>query len=236
MNHNMKVHADSETLAAAAARHIVDTLSKVLESRDRASLVLTGGSTPRLTYTVLAERHHDALDWSRVDLFMGDERFVPFDHADSNYRMVKESLLTGIKPGNVFPMPTNEESPTRAADVYERTLRDYFVGARPVFDLQLLGLGDDAHVASLFPGSPYLDEAERLVLATTAPAESPVRDRITLTFPAINASRRIFFIVAGANKREAILRTIESGDTPAARVHPREDLIWLVDEAAAPDR
>ncbi len=236
MNHNMKVHADADTLAGAAARHIVDTLSKVLDSRDRASLVLTGGSTPRETYTILANEHNASLDWQRVDLFMGDERYVPHDHADSNYRMVKESLLTGIKPGNIYPMPTEEESPERAAEVYERTLRDYFIGARPVFDVTLLGLGDDAHVASLFPGSPFLDEAERLVLATKAPAESPVRDRITLTFPAINASRRIFFIVAGAHKREAILRTLESGDTPAARVHPREDLIWLVDEDAAPDQ
>src|SRR5690625_7294643 len=99
MNHNMKVHADSETLAAAAARHIVDTLSKVLESRDRASLVLTGGSTPRPTYTVLAERHHDALHWSRGDLFMGDERLVPFDQAGRDYRVVKEGLRGGNQPG-----------------------------------------------------------------------------------------------------------------------------------------
>ena len=236
MNHNLKVYADAEALAAAAADFIVETLGNVLASRDRASLVLTGGSTPRRTYEILAERHSDALDWQRIDLFWGDERYVPHDHSDSNFGMVKESLLAGIEPGAVYGMPTSDGSPERSADAYERTLRDYFVGARPVFDLTLLGLGDDAHVASLFPGSRFLDESERLVLATTAPADSPVRDRVTLTFPAINASRRILFIVAGSHKRDAIHRTLDSGDTPAARVHPREDLIWLVDEDAAPDQ
>ncbi len=233
MTRHINRYPDTHSLADAAADRIVQILADAVEARGRASLVLTGGSTPRLTYRLLAERHRDALAWNQIDIFWGDDRFVPHDHPESNYGMAAEELLSRIQPGGVYPIPTEEASPDRAADAYDATLRAYFDGADPAFDLTLLGLGDDAHVASLFPGADELGESERLVVATQAPEGTPIHARVSMTFAALNASRHVLFIVAGAHKRAAVRRTFDHGDTPAAAIRPLENLTWLMDEEAA---
>ncbi len=232
---DIHVFTDAERLAEGAARRIVSILDMVLDARPRASFVLTGGSTPADTYRHLADRLHDAIDWKRVDLFWGDERFVPHDHEDSNYRMAAETLLEGIRPAGVFPIPTKHESPGAAAEAYERILHDYFGSEEPAFDLTLLGMGADGHVASLFPGAPELEERQRLVVASTAPDYLAVRDRISLTFRALNASRSVLFLVSGTKKRDAVRKALNRDPSiPAGRIQPTERLAWYVDVAASP--
>lgn len=227
------VYSTPDDLAGAAATRIVEILVEALASRPKASLVLTGGRTPRLTYRRLAEHHHDAIDWHRVALFWGDERFVPHDHPESNYGMAKESLLRNIEVADAFPIPTDHASPSASAEHYERDILGYFANREPLFDLTLLGLGDDAHVASLFPGAPELEERERLVVPAQAPPEHAARDRISLTFPALNASKCVLFLVAGENKRGAVRQALSGDDVPAAHVAPREHLLWYLDAEAA---
>jgi len=225
-------------LVHAAADTVVETLRAALEARDRASFVLTGGSTPVPLYRLLAAEYRHALDWSRVDVFFGDERHVHDAHEHSNYRMARETLLDGLplSPDRIYPMPTSG-TPEADAQSYEQTLRDYFGDEPPAFDLLLLGMGADGHVASLFPDSPALDETERWVVAAESPASSPIRDRITLTFPAINAARTVLFLVAGASKHDALAAVHRTPDDapPAERVEAQDRLLWFVDEAAAGD-
>ena len=221
--------------ARAAAETIVETLRMALEQRPRASFVLTGGSTPRMLYGLLARDYGHALDWSNVDLFFSDERHVPHDATDSNYRMAHDILLQGlaIPEANVYPFPT-DATPDDDACAYEETLRAYFDGA-PAFDLVLLGMGEDGHVASLFPGSMALEESERWVVATEAPPSSPVHDRLTLTYPALNAAHTVIFLVTGTRKQEPLRHVLEDPDRspPAERVEARKRLLWYVDEEAA---
>lgn len=225
-------------LAHAAADTVVETLRSALDDRGRASFVLTGGGTPKPLYLLLAADYRHALDWSRVDVFFGDERHVHAAHDHSNYRMARETLLDGLplSPDRVHPMPTGS-TPDADAHAYEETLRDYFGDGPPAFDLTLLGMGADGHVASLFPDSPALGETERWVVATQSPPTSPVLDRITLTFPAINASRTVLFLVAGATKRDALAAVHSDPDAapPAERVEAQDRLLWYVDEDAAGD-
>lgn len=225
-------------LARAAAETVIETLRAALAERDRASFVLTGGSTPIPLYRLLAADYRHALDWERVDVFFGDERHVPHDDEDSNFRMARDTLLDGLplSPDRIHPMPT-ADSPDADARAYEETLRAYFGDGLPAFDLLLLGMGADGHVASLFPGSPALDETERWVVATESPPSSPVRDRVTLTFPALNAARTVLFLVAGASKRDALAAVHrDPGDAPPAeRVEAQDRLLWFVDEDAAGD-
>lgn len=225
-------------LAHAAADTAVETLRAALDERGQASFVLTGGSTPIPLYRLLAADYRHALDWDRVDVFFGDERHVPHDDEDSNFRMARDTLLDGLplSPDRIHPMPTGD-TPEADARAYEETLRDYFGDGPPAFDLLLLGMGADGHVASLFPGSPALDETERWVVATQSPPTSPVLDRITLTFPAINASRTVLFLVAGASKRDALaaVHSNPGASPPAEFVEARNRLLWFVDDAAAGD-
>ena len=227
--------ADTTRLARAAAETVVETLRAAMQERGRATFVLTGGSTPEPLYRLLATDYRDALDWDRVEVFFGDERHVPHDDDDSNFRMARDTLLDGLplSPDRVHPIPTGS-TPEADARAYEQTLREILDGSVPAFDLVLLGMGADGHVASLFPGSPALDEATRWVVATEAPPSSPVHDRITLTFPAISAAHTVLFLVAGIAKREALTAVLRGPDDapPAERVEARERLLWFVDEAA----
>lgn len=169
-----------------------------------------------------------------MDVFFSDERHVPHDHEDSNVWMARESLLDGLlTPERVHPFPTGS-TPDADARTYERTLREHF-GDEPSFDLVLLGMGEDGHVASLFPGIPALDETERWAVATEAPPSSPVRDRLSLTLPVLNAGRVTLFLVSGEAKRDALAAVLRDPDRspPAERVTARERLLWYVDEAAA---
>jgi 6-phosphogluconolactonase len=216
--------------AADAARFILDHARQSIAERGLFRLGLTGGRSPRAVHTALIEQAGD-LPWKKVQLTFGDERCVPPDHEESNYRVAKESLIdpSGIPVGNVFRM-RGEIDPETAAREYENMLRAFasrLGEPRYVHDLLLLGLGEDGHTASLFPGSPALDETTREVLPVIGPKPPP--QRLTMTFPLINASQHVLFLVPQSDKR-AIAEAIIGGDKryPAARVHGQECTTWLI--------
>jgi 6-phosphogluconolactonase len=206
-------------------------------------VALSGGSTPKSLYALLvSERYRDRLDWSRVHLFWGDERCVPPDHPESNFRMVHEALLNKIRiaPQNIHRMAGEKEPGTAAAD-YENELRKFFgsvsVGS-PRFNLILLGLGEDGHTASLFPGSAALNEKKRWI--ATVYVERLKAYRLTLTFSVVNAAAQITFLISGASKRTIVKQLLgagaDSSNLPAAKVSPtRGKLTWLITEDAAGD-
>ena len=200
-------------------------------------IALTGGSTPRELYRQLGARYRDLLDWTHVEFFWGDERFVPPDSPSSNYRMAHETLLSQIPvpDANVYPIPTTGD-PDQAARAYEATLQRAYGSqtldlGRPLFDLVLLGLGEDGHICSLLPGSPALDERHRWV---TAVAIGRPEVRITLTYPVIESSRVAAFVVSGKEKAQAV-RAVRAGDEslPGGRLRPQGETVWLLDRAAA---
>ncbi|HUB94952.1 MAG TPA: 6-phosphogluconolactonase [Stellaceae bacterium] len=225
---------------AALAREASGRLLRwAIEADAPARIALSGGSTPRQTYQALASRPFvDRFPWAKVHWFWGDERFVPPDHPDSNFRMAREAMLNvaPVPPANIHAIPTVGVDPDIAADQYEIELRRAYGGTqlepgRPLFDVCLLGLGDDGHTASLIPGSPVLEERGRWV-APVIGGRPEVR--ITLTYPAINASRHIAFLVSGEEKRP-ILHEVRSGGSraPAAQLAPWGDLVFIADRAAA---
>jgi len=199
---------------------------------------LSGGSTPKTLYGLLAsDEFRDRFPWQLVSWYWGDERFVPYDHPDSNYRMTREAMLAKapVPPENIYPVPA-DGTPEDAARRYERTLQDAYGATildptRPLFDITLLGLGPDGHTASLLPGERVLDERQRWVAAVS---HGRPEIRITMTYPVIESSRYVAFLVEGREKA-AILRAIRAGGSqvPAARVRPVGELLWFVDRAAA---
>jgi len=229
---------DLEELAHLAARWIADIAGS---SRGRFAICLSGGSTPRRLYQLLAEApYREAIPWDRVHWFWGDERFVPWDHPDSNYRMAREALLAHVPAPeqNIHGIATAGD-PAAAARAYERELKSYYGAealdpARPLFDVELLGLGPDGHTASLFPGTNVLAERQRWV-AEVVGAKPEVR--ITLTYPPLESSRHTGFLVAGADKREPLAGVLSADqELPAARLRPAGELVWFVDAQARPDR
>ena len=197
-------------------------------------LVLSGGPTARACYERLAADSQrgdgDVIDWSRVDILMGDERMVPAGDPDANQQLVREALLGGIGPvGSFTPMPT-DGPPEECARRYDAVIRSVLDG--PGMDLIHLGLGPDGHTASLFPGAPTLEAGpDRLVLATEDPNGRNPHPRLTLTLPAINATRAAVFTVAGESKVDAVAAVERGDDIPAARVRAGR-VTWLVDGAA----
>lgn len=237
---DLRRHADAYALAAAAAEALA-TRIRDHQGTQPFRLVLAGGSTPRPLYECLAADYAD-LPWDRVRLFWSDERYVPYDREASNYRLAHETLITplGLSDDQLFPMPTDADDPADAAWTYESRLRNALPSSpeAALFDVTLLGMGDDGHTASLFPGSDVLEETRRWVRAIEAPAYMDPRTRLTLTYPALNRSREVFFLVAGVQKRDALAQVLEgpsgSDDAlPAARISA-ERILWWVDEAAAP--
>ena len=212
----MKVFADLDAIAHAAAD---DFASLVAAKQGAFHVALSGGSTPKRLFDVLATRKD--IPWDRVELWWGDERTVPPDHPDSNYGMAKKRLMD--------PLGLTRAHRMADADDYERELVAV-LGTPPVFDLVWLGMGKDGHTASLFPGSPALNEQERYVVLNhvDSPLTNGKTTRITLTFPALAAARHTRFLVAGADKSDALART----DNPAHRV-TGADVQWFVDMAAA---
>jgi 6-phosphogluconolactonase len=195
-------------------------------------LVLTGGSTPRVTYERLAE---EDLDWSRVALWFTDERCVPPDHEQSNYRMVKEALLDRIE-GETVHRINGERGPEEGAAAYEDELRAEFGQGVPGLDLMLLGIGPDAHICSLFPNHPGLGERERLAVGVETPGMAPLVSRVTLTLPVVNAAREVVFLVAGEDKAEAVARAFSGTEDPAAPaslVRPQSGAATLIVDPAA---
>lgn len=238
-------YPDLEALSHAAAEATVRVFADAAPDAPL-SLVLSGGSTPRRYHTLLATTYRDAVPWERVHIFWGDERFVPHDHPDSNFRMAQETLLqhVPVPPSRIHAMPTDAATPAEAAAAYEADLRAFFAGRAPAFDLVLLGLGDDGHTASLFPGTAALDESERWAVDGEAPPSASSRARVTLTYPVLNASRNVFFLVTGNGKRAPLHAILNDPDGegaryPAAHVRPANGVHWFVDRTAygpAPER
>jgi len=230
-----------QDLFQAAAEEVIRSASDAVAKRGRFTIALSGGSTPRNLYTLIAANASTTLPWNQMFFFWGDERHVPPDSPDSNYRMAKESLLSKvpIPPANIFPVPAENPDAAQVAEVYEQTLRRFFAvapGEFPRFDLILLGMGPDGHTASLFPETAALQEKSRLVVANWV--EKLGGSRITFTLPLLNAARCIAFLVSGTDKAAALHEVLE-GNAPAEKypsrlVQPREGkLIWFVDRAAA---
>ena len=232
----MEILADPEALARRAADLLIAAANG---TADRFVVALSGGSTPRRLYELLARPpYRDALPWNRMHVFWGDERFVPKADARSNYRMAHEALLSRvpIPSANVHPIPTEDTTPLDAAMGFEKELKSFYGAAaldpsRPLFDVTLLGLGADGHTASLLPGSRALAERERWAVAVTDGAPEP---RISLTYPPLESSRHVLFLVEGTEKR-AIFERVRRGDPdlPATRIQPIGQLLWLADAAAA---
>jgi 6-phosphogluconolactonase len=221
----------ADALAEAAAKFVVERINKTAGGF---RMALSGGSTPRGLYARLGAMR--ALPWERMEFFFGDERFVPHDSPDSNFHMVRETLLAhGARPKAVHPIPA-DGTPDDAAARYERLLKsvygaDVWMPERRLFDLNLLGLGEDGHIASLLPGEPVLQERQAWVKAVPHGRAEP---RITLTYPALEASKVTMFLVSGAAKANA-LRRARAGDAaiPAGCLQPRGSIVWFADRAAS---
>jgi len=223
----------------SVARHVAEWMTALaLDAPGAFRVSLSGGSTPKALYELLAsDPFIGRFPWERVHWYWGDERFVPYDNPDSNFRMTREALLAKapIPPENINPIPTDGD-PDSAAARYERTLRKAYGAAvldpaRPLFDITLLGLGPDGHTASLLPGEAVLAERRRWVAAVS---HGRPEVRITTTYPVIESSRQVAFLVVGKDKAP-VVGAIRGGDSqvPAARVRPVGDLVWFLDRAAA---
>ena len=229
----LEIYPNNAALAEAAAEHLVVQAAKAIDARGRFLVALAGGSTPRATYTLLAtDAFASRVDWSRVHVFWGDERSVPSDHADSNYRMAREALLDRVPiPAENVHRIAGELEPTQAAASYARELK-VTLGADGRLDMVLLGMGSDGHTASLFPDTAALEERERWVVPNYV--EKLTTWRITLTLPALNRARQVTFLVAGPSKAEPLARIRAGEDLPAGLVQPAEGtLTWLADRKAA---
>jgi len=224
---------------ATLAHHVAEWMTSAALAATRAFRVsLSGGSTPKTLYTLLAsDNFRGRFPWTRVSWYWGDERFVPHDHPESNYGMTREAMLdkVPVPPGNIHPVPV-DGTPEEAALRYERILQAAYGAAvldpaRPLFDITLLGLGTDGHTASLLPSDPVLQERKRWVAAVS---HGRPEVRITMTYPVIESSRNVAFLVAGKEKAP-IFNAIRAGASwaPAARIKPLGELIWFVDKAAA---
>jgi 6-phosphogluconolactonase len=236
--------ADLDALSHAAAADLAEIARAAVAERGACHVALSGGSTPRRLFELLVQRGSGALPWRQLALWWGDERTVPPDHPDSNYRMAREALIDpaaafGLGAAQVHRIAAELAVPAAAAADYERALIAA-LGAPPRFDVVLLGMGPDGHTASLFPDSPALGDTAHWVVANpvTSPLVHGTTTRITLTAPAINAARRVRFLVAGADKAAALAHVLagprDPTRYPSQRVAPESgDLVWFVDRAAA---
>ncbi len=235
----VEVLATPADLFHAAADEFVRLGRNAIGAQGRFTVALSGGSTPRSLYSLLADKHRD-FAWNRTFLFFGDERHVPPDHPDSNYRMVNESLLTKVQipTGNVFRIQAENPDAGVAALEYEHQMRRFFslkTAEFPRFDLILLGIGPDGHTASLFPGSDGLKEQSRWVIANWV--EKFKTHRITFTFRVLNSAAEVMFLASGADKADMVQQVLEGKNIPphpSQQVLPKDGkLLWMIDEAAA---
>lgn len=234
---------DPETLSSAAAGLFVRLARRAVDERGLFTVALSGGATPRGVYECLsAPRLRNRVPWDKIEFFWGDERPVPQGHADSNYRMARNSMLASVPvtPARIHRMAAERRDLGEAAAEYERVISQVFGVAKggppPSFDLIFLGIGADGHVASLFPHTPALDTNDRWVVANPVPVQST--PRMTLTLPVLNRARCVCFLVSGAGKAETLGKVLEGPllpeEWPSQRVRPTPGrLIWLVDRAAA---
>lgn len=241
VNPEVKAFEDLEAMSLAVADDIAEEIQQVVSERERFSIALSGGRTPTLLYELLAAKFAGMIPWDRVHLFWGDERYVPEDHPDSNFALAMQSLISNVPlpPQNIHPIPTEIESPEKAAQMYELILRDFFSSSlvkhgEATFDLILQGMGEDGHTASLFPGNESLKEADKWVIPVIAPEGYSSRRRITLTLPVLNNSRKALFMVSGIEKSRILGSVLKDRSTvkehyPCAMINPRESLVWYVD-------
>ncbi|HSK42922.1 MAG TPA: 6-phosphogluconolactonase [Candidatus Binatia bacterium] len=236
MGVEIKIVPDAVTLARTAAKEFHQLAEAAVEKRGRFSVVLSGGNTPRAVYSLLATEHKD-LPWDAIHIFFGDERHVPPDDPDSNFRMASESLLSKVPiPGKNIHRIQAELEAEAAAQEYESQLRDFFHLTNhdwPHFDLIFLGIGEDGHTASLFPGSKALTERTRRVVANWV--EKFKAFRITVTLPVLNHAPEVVFLVSGAGKAQILSQVLRPGGKkfPAQSVQPQDGrLLWLVDQDA----
>jgi 6-phosphogluconolactonase len=238
LTRHVRIVPDADELACAVAGYMAGAAIQAIKAQGRFTVALAGGSTPRGAYEQLASgtfaKH---VDWSRVHVFWSDERCVPPDDERSNYRMADEALLSRVPiPQDNVHRINGEVPPDEAAADYELTLKEG-LGAEGGFDLVMLGLGQDGHTASLFPGDAAVEEHERWVVPVAAPDVEPCIARVTLTLPVINASNRVAFVAAGTSKSAIVREVMQQAETsspglPAAQVRPRGELVWFLDEAA----
>jgi 6-phosphogluconolactonase len=235
-----------QELFAAAAEEVIRAATGAVAQRGRFTIALSGGSTPKSLFNLLATNARTVLPWDRMFFFWGDERHVPPTDPDSNYKMAEETMLSKIPvaAGNVFRIAAENPDAAAAAESYEKTLQKFFAlepnrekpGGFPRFDLILLGMGPDGHTASLFPGSAGLQEKSRLVIANWV--DKFKTHRLTFTLPLLNAAACVAFLVSGTDKAPALHAVLESDapgeQYPSKLVRPTDGkLIWLIDRAAA---
>jgi 6-phosphogluconolactonase len=231
--------ADPAALAKAAADRV---LARISANNGRIAICLTGGSSPKKLYQLLAtEAYRSKIPWDRVHWFIGDERFVPTSDSRNNMKMAREAFLNQCAPAaNIHPIPTDTANPEEAARRYEHELQSFYgadelTSAKPLFDVVLMGVGPDGHTASIFPGYPAQVETERWVIGVPQAHVEPFVPRVTLTFPVLASCREMLFEIAGAEKRAILTRVLGDENLPANRARSTGETIWLVDRAALPE-
>jgi 6-phosphogluconolactonase len=238
---NRKVIAisDANALAKSAADRI---LTRIGANGDRLAICLTGGSSPKQLYRLLAtDAYRGRIPWQRMHWFIGDERFVPANDPLNNMGMARQIFLDRCAPAsNIHPIPTDTADPQEAARRYESELQSFYGAdrldpARPLFDVVLMGVGPDGHTASLFPDYPAIEETEHWVVGVPKAHVEPFVPRVTLTLPALGSCREMLFEVSGSDKRAILTRVLAGENLPANRAHSSGETVWLVDKAALPE-
>ena len=231
--------SDAAALATAAAERLI---KRIDANTDRPAICLTGGSSPKRLYELLAtEPYRKRIPWERVHWFIGDDRFVPETDALNNMAMAKGAFLDRCAPAeNVHAIRTDAADPDEAAVLYARELQDWYGGgtldlARPLFDLVLLGVGPDGHVASLFPGYPAVEVTDRWVVGVPEAHVTPFVPRVSLTLPPLASCREMLFLMSGTDKRPILGRVLAGEDLPANRARSQGETVWLCDRAALPE-
>lgn len=232
-SYRLQICPTAEDLARQSAEQIASLIDQALGERDRVQIALAGGETPRAAYNLLARQH---LPWDRVDVLLGDERWVPAEDPSSNALMLRQTLLAAGQPGSearFHPVPTHLADPVAGADAIATLLETLCPGIPPQLDLVLLGLGDDGHTASLFPGTRAPEVNDRW----TTIGEGKGLPRVSLTAPVLSAARRVLFLVSGSSKQQALRRLLDPAEdprrTPARLVQSTQEVLVLADQAAA---
>jgi 6-phosphogluconolactonase len=232
---DVQVCDDVDAANRATAEAIVGAAEAALREREAFVIALSGGKSPQPVYRLLAGEYRDRIDWARTHVWFGDERCVLPDDRASNFGMAKASLLDHVAvPEAQVHRLAGEMLPGEAAWVAHQELRAFAEarGEGPVFDVMMIGAGPDGHTASLFPEANALEERERLVVATAAPAQFEVRDRLTMTLPALNDARLVLLLATGRDKRAVLHAAHDAGELPVGRVRGLERTLWIVDRAA----
>ena len=238
-NRHVIAISDPAALAEAAAERII---ARIDANPGRAAICLTGGSAPKQLYQLLAgDPCRSRIPWDHVDWFIGDERFVPATDPLNNMAMARRIFLDACAPaGNIHPIPTDLHDIDECARHYECELKSCYGSSilnpvRPLFDVVLMGVGPDGHVASLFPGDPAIEETERWAVGVPEAHVEPLVPRVTLTLPALASCHEMLFIAAGAGKHGILTRVLAGEKLPANLVYSLGETVWLVDSAALPE-